>query len=39
MADMGHHYNMIYKQNYCNIIIVYFLFYLFKYLFTVGIQK
>ena len=37
MVDMGHHYNMIYKQNYYNIII-YFL-YLFESLFTVGIQK
>ena len=38
MVDMGHHYNMIYKQNYYNIIIIYFL-YLFESLFTVGIQK
>ena len=37
MVDMGHHY-MIYKQNYYNIIIIYFL-YLFESLFTVGIQK
>ena len=37
MVDMGHHYNMIYKQNYYNIIINFL--YLFESLFTVGIQK